>query len=167
MFEFVNSISGEKETLKVVIFGPYREGGYDRLVRLRDSLRDVGYKETELVEQLPDPLEVAGLEEFVYETKKSEYWVRLCDVGLYVFFQGISHASVAIEIKELVDHAPDRVPCSSFFVQDIDDLDTLVRGTIELTKRDIGQFDTDEDLYALAEKACLHHIVEDDCKQLV
>ncbi len=89
----------------------------------------------------------------------------MADVSLYVFFKDISHGSVTVEMKELADNAIHRVSCASFFVETGEDLDELEWGVIERLKKDIGRFDTDNDLFALAEKACLHHLVEDDCIQ--
>lgn len=167
MFEGYDGISREKAELRVVIFGPYKEGGYKRLVELRKKLREYGYSMTDIVDELSDPPNSSGLEKSVFDTVKSEYWISQCDVAIFVFFKDISHGSVTIELKELVDKHPDRIKCASFFLEDGGLLETLEKGTIRKHKKDIGIFETDEDLYVFAEKACLHHLIEDNCKQTI
>ena len=124
-----------------------------------------GYTRTDLVEQLPDPPNSASLSDDVFATTKSEYWVRLADVSLYIFYKDIPHGSVTIEVKELRDNARDRVHCTSFFIETGEDLETLEWGSIGMIEKNYSRFDHDEDLFDLAEKSCLHHLIEDECVQ--
>jgi len=167
MFDYFDSLSPQKKNLKVVIFGPYKEGGHKRLEELRDYLRNMGYSWTDIVENLPDPPQTNEKSDKIFATLKSEYWVRMCEVGLYVFFKNIPHGSVTVEVKELADNASNRIKCASFFLETGEKLETLEEGTIRKFDKDIAIFDTDKDLYILAEKACLHHMIEDNCSQFV
>ncbi|MCH7560000.1 MAG: hypothetical protein IIC67_01290 [Thaumarchaeota archaeon] len=165
MFEYIDSINSEKKNLKVVIFGPYKEGGFKRLEQLKEHLISRGYTQSNLVEALSDPPGSSRLSEHEFELAKSEYWITLADVSLYVFYKDLRRGSVSIEIKELADHAIHRVPCTSFFIESGEPWESLEWGLLDRMKKDYARFDTDDDLFALAEKACLHHLVEDDCIQ--
>ena len=163
MSQYKDTVTNSKRELEVVIFGPYAEGGHTRLQLLREKLRQAGYVKAELVDALPDPPNTSHLSGAIFATTKSEHYVRISHVNLFVFFQDIPHGSVTIEMKDMFDHVGYKIPCSSFFIQTGTQLETLEYGTIRKYKRDYANFDTDEDLHALAEKACLHHIVEDGC----
>ena len=163
MSHYNDTITNMKRELEVVIYGPYAEGGHERLELLRDKLREIGYEKADLVDTLPDPPNTSHLSGSVFDTSKSEYYVRTSHVNLFVFFQDIPHGSVTIEMKDMFDHTSYKIPCSSFFVQVGTKLERLEHGSIRKYKRDYASFETDDDLYKLAEKACLHHIIEDEC----
>ena len=163
MIDYRNTLSDQKEELIVVIFGPYKEGGHVRLESLRDSLRDAGYTNSNLVDELDDPPNSTNLDEDVFATTKSEWWVHRFDVALFVFYKNIPHGSVTVEVKELVDNVPQKIKCSTFFIEEQTELETLEKGTIKKYKREISYFDNDDDLFCLAEKACLNHIIDDNC----
>ncbi len=119
------------------------------------------------MDALPDPPGSSGLSQHEFELVKSEYWVTLADVSLYVFYKGIRRGSATIEMKELASNAIHRVPCTSFFVESGEPLESLEWGLLDRMKKDHACFDHDSDLFKLAEMACLHHLVEDDCIQNV
>jgi hypothetical protein len=163
MSHYKDTLTSNKRALEVVIFGPYAEGGHERLQLLRDSLRSKNYVKTDLVDLLPAPPSIAHQSGPIFATSKSEHYVRVSHVNLFVFFRDILHGSVTVEMKELFDNVKHKISCSSFFVQVGTRMETLELGSIRKYKCDYASFETDDDLHALAEKACLHHIIEDDC----
>lgn len=167
MIEFTDAVTPLKNKAKIVIFGPYGKGGRDRLELLKEFLRTSKFSKADTVVRLPAPPGINRQrigDDDIYFTKKSQYYVKKFEIGLFVFFKDISHESVTVEVKELVDKYPEKIKCASFMAQeDKSSLATLERGTLKNYNRDIGIFNNCNDLNELAEKACTNHIIEDDC----
>lgn len=164
MFNYKDTVTEKKGKVKVVLFGPYKNGGYERLDVLKKELLKRGYLNTELVANLPIPSTITktGNPE-VDDTIKSEYWIEHSHINLFAFYKDIPYGSVTIEMKHMLDQFPEKVNCSSFFVQIGTSLQTLEKGTMRKHRLDISHFETDDDLYAMAEKACFHHLIEGNC----
>ena len=166
MIEFVNDVDRAKTDLFIVIFGPYKKGGLQRLKDLKQSLIDAGYSKTSLVNDQNDPPGLSkSLRDDVRFTRKSLYWLERCQVALFVFFNNIPFGSVIVEITKLLTSMPEKIPCASFLIEEGLKLPTLVSGIIRDHDCTISYFETKEDLTKMARFNCLHHLIEDECGQ--
>jgi len=165
LFEGVDSFSERKQTVRVVIFGPYEE--MNRIKRLKDKLRQAGYTKTNYVEELANPYGVDdGGSNAKFASKKSKYYLGWSDVNLFVLFKDKKQGSVAVEIEHLFTRMPERKHCADFLFEKDICLETMIEGTIEENECYIpSNFENDDELFEMAESSCWTHLTQDDCEK--
>ena len=100
-----------KKRLFIVIYGSYAPHIKPMLIKIKEFLRDRGYENTFLVEDLPN-IEING---FVADMEqKSTYYLERSDVNLLFFFKHTDNQSVAIEADYVLNN-PELIGKSIFF----------------------------------------------------
>lgn len=165
MFHHTNDVQDQKGILFVTIFGPYQKEGLSRLEKLRDYLRSIGYSNTFLVKDLPDPKNLNEPDPDTFFTKKSLYYLQRCNTALFIFFKDVVHGSVTVEMTSFLNTRPGKINCASFFIEEGMKLETLEKGILRINDCKIAYFETEDDLNKLSGSSCLHHLLEDKCHE--
>lgn len=163
---FKNTFSDLKKDLLITIFGGYKNGGYSKLIGLRDSLRKNNYKKTYLVRDLRTPNEIKKkkLERDAEIAEKSLHWAKKSQVGLFIFFKKVPYGSATVEMTIRLTTHEKLALCTSFFLEKGIDLQIVERGLIKSRKNyNVGYFDSKKDLYQMANTYCFHHMLQDNC----
>jgi len=163
VLEYQDDYSAEKEKLFILICGPYAGSSFSRLEKLRDFLKNSGYKNSNLATDLSDPPGTEGKHGDELNYLKSIHWIKQSDVNLFVFFKDVDYNTVTIEMAEHFHGDADKIKCASFFVEDLMRLQTGERGLLDHYKKVRIEFDDDDELQIFAKNACWNHLTEDDC----
>lgn len=124
----------------------------DRLIKLRDFLRDSGYTNTNLVEDWTIPQNNGQLSAVEYFDLKSTYWIKHSDVLFFVFHLNSDQSGVSSEFTELTDNNIDRVWRTVAFVEvnkigENDPVSTRIAGRIRRHRIKRIQFPRKNDRY--------------------
>jgi hypothetical protein len=146
-------IDDARKKLFVVIFGAYKpEQAKQRLLALRDCLREKGYPCTYLVEDLTEPAREPQETDEAFILRKSEYWLERCDIGFLVFFCEGNNTGVGQELRHLCNILIDRIWRQTVLIEKRCYGSMLISGLLERYDPLLGQafFVSDRDLCALA-----------------
>ncbi|MBS3922360.1 MAG: hypothetical protein KGZ37_04335 [Nitrosarchaeum sp.] len=154
-----------KKNQFIVIFGGYKENGYQKLLGLRDSLRNNGYDKTFLVTDLQNPkISKKNKDPDAIIAEKSLHWAKKAQVGLFVIFKDIPYGSASVEMTTRLSTHQELAKCSSFFLETGTTLQIVERGLIKLHDNyNVAYFDSKNDLFKMAKAYCFTHMLQDKC----
>jgi len=93
-----------KPKLRVLILGSYELSSLERLRTLKGFLMLNGYLQTHLVKDFDYPTRSSGESQASYNLRKSEHWIPLADVAVFVFLPNVDNTGVGYELKHLIDN---------------------------------------------------------------
>lgn len=151
-----------KDRLEIVIYGSYYpKSEKDKLIALRDFLRQDGYKKTNLVEDYPDDIITLPIKEAEVFLEKSYACLELADANFFVFTLGGKDGR-STELAYLCNILTDRVYRTVVFYEEVDGVSSLHKLNIGLVSRyriEISSFKNVPELLELGKSKAFNYLM--------
>ncbi len=158
----IGGILSRKPTVQILILGGYNpRQAKARLTKLRDYLRQHGYRQSYLLGNLPFRRRQRSEGVNVYFARKSKEYLRhWADIALFVFMCDVNNMGVLSEFDFTQYSLHDSVfRTSTVLIDENCDFPSLTTmGTIVLSGVDQRFFKNDEKLCQAAKAECLDHL---------
>ncbi len=141
----IDKISQKTADLKVLILGSYRPREmFERLERIRDCLRQKGFINTYLVENLRDEPRFDD-DNDIHWTRKSNHYMKIFDLNLFVFFVDCDNSGVGDELTYFINETKETLTyfinetketfrCIVLYEEGIEQISSRIRAKIKEMK---------------------------------
>jgi len=130
----IDKISQKAADLKILILGAYRpKDMFKRLEKIRDCLRQKGFINTYLVENLCDEPRF-DKDNDIHWTRKSNYLMKNSDLNLFVFFADCDNSGVGDELSYFINKTEEDFRCIVLCEESIEKISSRIRAKIKEMK---------------------------------
>jgi len=92
-----------KPKIRILVLGSYDDSAVTNLEGIKEFLIAKGYGNTRLVRDFRNPLRGESEPTSDYNLRKSEYWLPMADIAVFVFLPNVDNDGVEYELKHTVD----------------------------------------------------------------
>jgi hypothetical protein len=144
----IDKISQKVADLKILILGAYRPRDmFKRLEGIRDCLRQKGFINTYLVENLRDEPRF-DKDNDIHWTWKSNYLMENSDLNLFIFFEDCDNSGVGSELSYFINKTEEDFRCLVLCEGSIEQISSRIRADIKEMKLRNINFKAGDDLNA-------------------
>lgn len=144
----INKRSQETADLRILILGAYRPRNmFDRLEGIRDCLRQRGFNNTYLVENLGDKPRFDD-DDDIHWTEKSNYLMKHSDLNIFIFFEDCDNSGVGDELSCFINETEETFRCIVLYEENIKKISSRIRAKIKEMKLHNIDFKLKDDLDA-------------------